>query len=174
MCGNTRSWCTSARPAIPLAPSFGRNGENLFALCDQYRFVIASDECYSEIYFRDEAPLGGLEAAVKLGRNNFRNLLMFSIEDSCCIGTRGEIVEDVIMEENSVISMGVYTGQSTKIYDRETGEVSYGRIPPGSVVVSGNLPSKDGSHSLYCAVIVKKVDAQTRSKTSINDLLRGD
>ena len=96
------------------------------------------------------------------------------IEDNCFIGARSEVVEGVIVGEGSVISMGVYIGQSTKIYDRETGEVSYGRIPPGSVVVSGNLPSKDGSHSHYCAVIVKKVDAQTRSKTSINDLLRGD
>ncbi|MDF0604378.1 2,3,4,5-tetrahydropyridine-2,6-dicarboxylate N-succinyltransferase [Neisseriaceae bacterium TC5R-5] len=95
------------------------------------------------------------------------------IEDNCFIGARSEIVEGVIVGEGSVISMGVYIGQSTKIYDRETGEISYGRVPPGSVVVSGNLPSKDGSYSLYCAVIVKKVDAQTRSKTSINDLLRG-
>ena len=94
------------------------------------------------------------------------------IEDNCFIGARSEIVEGVIVEENSVISMGVYIGQSTKIYDRATGEVSYGRIPAGSVVVSGNLPSADGTHSLYCAVIVKRVDAQTRAKTSINDLLR--
>ncbi|MCC3308092.1 2,3,4,5-tetrahydropyridine-2,6-dicarboxylate N-succinyltransferase [Psychrobacter sanguinis] len=94
------------------------------------------------------------------------------IEDNCFIGARSEIVEGVIVEEGSVISMGVYIGQSTKIYDRETGEIHYGRVPAGSVVVSGNLPSKDGSHSLYCAVIVKKVDAQTRSKTSINELLR--
>lgn len=96
------------------------------------------------------------------------------IEDNCFIGARSEIVEGVIVEEGSVISMGVYIGQSTKILDRETGEISYGRIPAGSVVVSGSLPSKDGSHSLYCAVIVKKVDAQTRAKTSINDLLRAD
>ncbi|WP_296202608.1 2,3,4,5-tetrahydropyridine-2,6-dicarboxylate N-succinyltransferase [Psychrobacter sp. UBA3962] len=94
------------------------------------------------------------------------------IEDNCFIGARSEIVEGVIVEEGSVISMGVYIGQSTKIYDRETGEVYYGRVPAGSVVVSGSLPSKDGSHSLYCAVIVKKVDAKTRSKTSINELLR--
>jgi len=94
------------------------------------------------------------------------------IEDNCFIGARSEIVEGVIVEENSVISMGVYIGQSTKIYDRATGEVSYGRVPAGSVVVSGNLPSTDGTHSLYCAVIVKKVDAQTRAKTSLNDLLR--
>ena len=95
------------------------------------------------------------------------------IEDNCFIGARSEIVEGVIVEENSVISMGVYIGQSTKIYDRATGVVSYGRIPAGSVVVSGNLPSDDGKYSLYCAVIVKRVDAKTRSKTSINELLRG-
>lgn len=95
------------------------------------------------------------------------------IGDNCFIGARSEVVEGVIVEDNSVISMGVYIGQSTKILDRETGEITYGRIPAGSVVVSGNLPSKDGSYSLYCAVIVKKVDAQTRSKTSINELLRG-
>ncbi len=94
------------------------------------------------------------------------------IEDNCFIGARSEIVEGVIVEEGSVISMGVYIGQSTKILDRETGEISYGRIPAGSVVVSGSLPSADGSHSLYCAVIVKKVDAKTRAKTSINELLR--
>ena len=94
------------------------------------------------------------------------------IEDNCFVGARSEVVEGVIVEENSVISMGVYIGQSTKIYDRATGTVSYGRIPAGSVVVSGNLPSADGSYSLYCAVIVKKVDAQTRAKTSINELLR--
>ena len=94
------------------------------------------------------------------------------IEDNCFIGARSEVVEGVVVEENSVISMGVYIGQSTKIYDRATGEVSYGRIPAGSVVVSGNLPSADGLYSLYCAVIVKRVDAQTRSKTSINELLR--
>ena len=94
------------------------------------------------------------------------------IEDNCFIGARSEVVEGVVVEENSVISMGVYIGQSTKIYDRATGETSYGRIPAGSVVVSGNLPSADGKYSLYCAVIVKRVDAQTRAKTSINDLLR--
>ena len=94
------------------------------------------------------------------------------IEDNCFIGARSEVVEGVIVEEGSVISMGVYIGQSTKIYNRETGEVSYGRIPAGSVVVSGNLPSKDGKYSLYCAVIVKQVDAKTRGKVGINELLR--
>ena len=94
------------------------------------------------------------------------------IEDNCFIGARSEIVEGVIVKKNSVISMGVYIGQSTKIYDRETGQVTYGLIPEGSVVVSGNLPSKDGKYSLYCAVIVKKVDEKTRSKVGINELLR--
>ena len=94
------------------------------------------------------------------------------IEDNCFIGARSEVVEGVIVEENSVISMGVYIGQSTKIYDRASGSVTYGRIPAGSVVVSGNLPSADGRYSLYCAVIVKQVDANTRAKTSINELLR--
>ncbi|HEX4856892.1 MAG TPA: 2,3,4,5-tetrahydropyridine-2,6-dicarboxylate N-succinyltransferase [Limnobacter sp.] len=95
------------------------------------------------------------------------------IEDNCFIGARSEVVEGVIVEENSVISMGVYIGQSTKIYNRETGEVTYGRIPAGSVVVSGSLPSACGKYSLYCAVIVKRVDAKTRAKTGINELLRG-
>ena len=94
------------------------------------------------------------------------------IEDNCFIGARSEVVEGVIVEENSVISMGVYLGQSTPIYDRETGQTSYGRIPAGSVVISGSLPRDGGKYNLYCAVIVKKVDAGTRAKTSINDLLR--
>ena len=94
------------------------------------------------------------------------------IEDDCFIGARSEIVEGVVVEAGSVISMGVFIGQSTRIYDRTTGQVLQGRVPAGSVVVSGSLPSKDGSHSLYAAVIVKKVDAQTRAKTSINELLR--
>jgi len=95
------------------------------------------------------------------------------IGDNCFIGARSEVVEGVVVEDHCVISMGVYIGQSTKIYDRETGTVTYGRIPSGSVVVSGNLPSKDGSYSLYCAVIVKKVDEKTLGKVGINELLRG-
>ncbi|HZY18493.1 MAG TPA: 2,3,4,5-tetrahydropyridine-2,6-dicarboxylate N-succinyltransferase [Ramlibacter sp.] len=94
------------------------------------------------------------------------------IEDNCFIGARSEIVEGVIVEENSVISMGVYIGQSTPIYDRATGETSYGRVPAGSVVISGSLPKDGGRYSLYAAIIVKRVDAQTRAKTSLNDLLR--
>ncbi len=94
------------------------------------------------------------------------------IEDNCFIGARSEVVEGVVIEENSVISMGVFIGQSTKIYDRETGQIHYGRVPAGSVVVPGSLPSADGKYSLYAAIIVKKVDAQTRAKTAINELLR--
>ena len=94
------------------------------------------------------------------------------IEDDCFIGARSEVVEGVVVERGSVLGMGVYIGQSTRIYDRETGEIHYGRVPAGSVVVAGNLPSKDGKYSLYCAVIVKKVDEKTRSKTSLNELLR--
>ncbi len=94
------------------------------------------------------------------------------IGDNCFIGARSEIVEGVIVEDGCVISMGVYIGQSTKIYNRQTHEISYGRIPAGSVVVSGNLPSADGKYSLYCAVIIKQVDEKTRSKTGINELLR--
>jgi 2,3,4,5-tetrahydropyridine-2-carboxylate N-succinyltransferase len=96
------------------------------------------------------------------------------IEDNCFIGARSEVVEGVVVEEGSVISMGVFIGQSTRIYDRTTGQVIQGRVPAGSVVVSGSMPSADGRYSLYCAVIVKRVDAQTRSKTSINELLRAD
>ena len=95
------------------------------------------------------------------------------IEDHCFVGARSEVVEGVVVGHHSVIGMGVFLGQSTRIYNRATREVSYGYVPPGSVVVSGSLPAEDGSHSLYCAVIVKQVDEKTRSKTSINDLLRG-
>ena len=94
------------------------------------------------------------------------------IEDNCFIGARSEIVEGVIVEKNSVISMGVFIGQSTKIYNRETKEISFGRVPAGSVVVPGSLPAKDGSHSLYAAIIIKQVDEKTRSKVSLNELLR--
>jgi 2,3,4,5-tetrahydropyridine-2-carboxylate N-succinyltransferase len=94
------------------------------------------------------------------------------IEDNCFIGARSEVVEGVIVEENAVLGMGVFIGQSTKIYDRARGTIAYGRVPAGAVVVAGSLPAADGSHSLYCAVIVKQVDAKTRAKTSINELLR--
>ncbi len=94
------------------------------------------------------------------------------IEDNCFIGARSEVVEGVIIEQDAVLSMGVFIGASTRIYDRENGKILYGRVPRGAVVVPGSLPAKDGSHSLYCAVIVKRVDAQTRAKTAINELLR--
>jgi 2,3,4,5-tetrahydropyridine-2-carboxylate N-succinyltransferase len=94
------------------------------------------------------------------------------IEDDCFIGARSEVVEGVVVERGSVLGMGVYIGQSTRVYDRATGEIHYGRVPAGSVVVAGNLPAKDGTHSLYCAVIVKRVDEKTRAKTSLNELLR--
>jgi 2,3,4,5-tetrahydropyridine-2-carboxylate N-succinyltransferase len=96
------------------------------------------------------------------------------VEDNCFIGARSEVVEGVVVEENSVLSMGVFIGASTRIYDRATGQTLYGRVPAGSVVVPGTLPAGDGRYGLYCAVIVKQVDAKTRAKTSINDLLRGD
>jgi 2,3,4,5-tetrahydropyridine-2-carboxylate N-succinyltransferase len=96
------------------------------------------------------------------------------IEDDCFIGARSEIVEGVVVERGSVVAMGVYIGASTRIYDRESGEILYGRVPAGSVVVSGSLPAKDGAYSLYCAVIVKTVDEKTRAKTSLNELLRPD
>jgi len=96
------------------------------------------------------------------------------IGDNCFIGARSEVVEGVIVEDNAVLSMGVFIGQSTKIFDRETGQISYGRVPSGAVVVPGSLPSADGRYALACAVIVKRVDAQTRAKTGINELLRGD
>src|SRR5690606_41737594 len=95
------------------------------------------------------------------------------IEDHCFSGARSEVVEGVVVGHHSVIAMGVFLGQSTRIYNRMTGEVSYGYVPPGSVVVAGSLPADDGSHSLYCAVIVKQVDERTRAKTSVNELLRG-
>ncbi len=94
------------------------------------------------------------------------------IEDDCFVGARSEVVEGVVVERGAVISMGVYIGQSTKIYDRETGEIHQGRVPAGAVVVPGNLPAKDGTHSLYCAVIIKRVDEKTRAKVGINELLR--
>jgi len=94
------------------------------------------------------------------------------IEDECFIGARSEVVEGVIIGKGSVLSMGVYIGKSTRIYDRESGKIMYGRVPPGSVVVPGSLPARDGSYSLYAAIIVKRVDEKTRSKTSVNELLR--
>ena len=133
-------------------------------MIDTWATVASCAQVGKNVHLSGGAALGGVLEPLQAGPT--------IIEDNCFIGARSEIVEGVIVEENSVISMGVFIGQSTKIFDRETGKITYGRVPAGSVVVSGSLPSKDGSHSLYCAVIVKKVDAQTRSKVSVNELLR--
>jgi len=153
-------------PGVVLMPSYVNIGANIGSgtLVDTWATVGSCAQVGSNVHLSGGVGIGGVLEPVQASPT--------IIEDDCFIGARSEIVEGVVVEEGSVISMGVFIGQSTKIYDRETGEISYGRIPAGSVVVAGNLPSADGSHSLYCAVIVKQVDAKTRSKTSLNDLLR--
>ena len=155
-------------PGVVLMPSFINLGAHVDSgtMVDTWATVGSCAQIGRNVHLSGGVGIGGVLEPLQANPT--------IIEDNCFIGARSEVVEGVIVEENSVISMGVYIGQSTRIFDRETGEVSYGRVPAGSVVVSGNLPSKDGSYSLYCAVIVKKVDARTRAKTSINDLLRGD
>jgi 2,3,4,5-tetrahydropyridine-2,6-dicarboxylate N-succinyltransferase len=151
---------------VVLMPSFVNIGAHVGAgsMVDSWATVGSCAQIGARVHLSGGVGIGGvlepLQAAPTI------------IEDDCFIGARSEVVEGVIVEQGSVIGMGVYLGQSTKIYDRATGQISYGRIPAGSVVVAGALPSADGSHSLYCAVIVKQVDAKTRSKTSINELLR--
>jgi 2,3,4,5-tetrahydropyridine-2-carboxylate N-succinyltransferase len=135
------------------------------AMVDTWATVGSCAQIGKNVHLSGGVGIGGVLEPVQAGPT--------IIGDNCFIGARSEVVEGVIVEDNCVISMGVYIGQSTKIYDRETGEVFYGRVPAGSVVVAGNLPSKDGSYSLYCAVIVKKVDAKTLGKVGINELLRG-
>ena len=153
-------------PGVILMPSFVNLGAYVGSgtMVDTWATVGSCAQIGKNVHLSGGVGIGGVLEPVQANPT--------IIEDNCFIGARSEIVEGVIVEENSVVSMGVFIGQSTKIYDRATGQVSYGRIPAGSVVVSGSLPSTDGSHSLYCAVIVKRVDAQTRAKTSINDLLR--
>lgn len=153
-------------PSAVLMPSFVNIGGyvDTGTMVDTWVTVGSCAQIGKNVHLSGGVGIGGVLEPVQAGPT--------IIEDNCFIGARSEIVEGVIIEENSVISMGVYIGQSTKIYDRTTGQVSYGRVPAGSVVVSGNLPSADGKYSLYCAVIVKRVDAQTRAKTSLNDLLR--
>lgn len=155
-------------PSVVLMPSYVNIGAYVDSgsMVDTWATVGSCAQIGKNVHLSGGVGIGGVLEPIQAGP--------VIIEDDCFIGARSEVVEGVIVEEGSVISMGVYLGQSTKILDRETGEISYGRIPAGSVVVSGSLPSKDGSHSLYCAVIVKKVDAQTRSKTALNDLLRVD
>jgi 2,3,4,5-tetrahydropyridine-2-carboxylate N-succinyltransferase len=151
---------------VVLMPSFVNIGANVDegTMVDAWATVGSCAQIGKNVHLSGGVGIGGVLEPMQANPT--------IIEDNCFIGARSEIVEGVIVEENSVISMGVYIGQSTKIYDRATGEVSYGRIPAGSVVVSGNLPSADGKYSLYCAVIVKRVDAKTRAKTGINELLR--
>ena len=155
-------------PSVILMPSYVNIGAYVDSgsMVDTWATVGSCAQIGKNVHLSGGVGIGGVLEPIQAGP--------VIIEDNCFIGARSEIVEGVVVEQGSVISMGVYLGQSTKILDRETGEVSYGRIPAGSVVVSGSMPSKDGTHSLYCAVIVKKVDEQTRSKTALNDLLRVD
>jgi 2,3,4,5-tetrahydropyridine-2-carboxylate N-succinyltransferase len=153
-------------PNVVLMPSYVNIGAYIGAgtMVDTWATVGSCAQIGSNVHLSGGVGIGGvlepLQAAPTI------------IEDDCFIGARSEIVEGVIVEAGSVISMGVFIGQSTRIYERSTGQILRGRVPAGSVVVSGTLPAADGSHSLYCAVIVKRVDAQTRAKTSINELLR--
>jgi 2,3,4,5-tetrahydropyridine-2-carboxylate N-succinyltransferase len=153
-------------PGVVLMPSYVNIGANIDSgtLVDTWVTVGSCAQIGKNVHLSGGVGIGGVLEPVQAGPT--------IIEDHCFIGARSEIVEGVVVEEGSVISMGVFIGQSTRIYDRETGEISYGRVPAGSVVVAGNLPSEDGAYSLYCAVIVKQVDAKTRAKTSLNDLLR--
>ena len=153
-------------PDVVLMPSYVNIGAYLDSgtLIDTWATVGSCAQIGRNVHIAGGVGIGGVLEPIQDGPT--------IIEDDCFIGARSEIVEGVVVERGSVISMGVYIGQSTRIYDRATGEISYGRIPAGSVVVSGSLPAPDGSHSLNCAVIVKQVDAQTRQKTGINELLR--
>jgi 2,3,4,5-tetrahydropyridine-2-carboxylate N-succinyltransferase len=153
-------------PNVVLMPSYVNIGAYVDSgtMVDTWATVGSCAQIGKNVHLSGGVGIGGVLEPLQAGPT--------IIEDDCFIGARSEVVEGVIVEEGSVISMGVYIGQSTRIYNRETGEISYGRIPAGSVVVSGNLPSKDGKYSLYCAVIVKQVDAKTRSKVGINELLR--
>ena len=150
-----------------LMPSYVNIGAHVGegSMVDTWATVGSCAQIGKNVHLSGGVGIGGVLEPVQAGPT--------IIGDNCFIGARSEVVEGVVVEDNCVISMGVYIGQSTKIYDRETSEVFYGRVPAGSVVVAGNLPSKDGSYSLYCAVIVKKVDAKTLGKVGINELLRG-
>ena len=153
-------------PGVVLMPSYVNIGAYVDSgtMVDTWATVGSCAQIGKNVHLSGGVGIGGVLEPIQAGPT--------IIEDNCFIGARSEIVEGVIVGCGSVISMGVYIGQSTKIYNRNTGEVSYGYIPPGSVVVSGNLPSKDGKYSLYCAVIVKQVDEKTRGKVGLNELLR--
>ncbi len=153
-------------PDVVLMPSYVNIGAFVDSgtMVDTWATVGSCAQIGKNVHLSGGVGIGGVLEPVQAGPT--------IIEDNCFIGARSEVVEGVIIEHGSVLSMGVYIGQSTRIYDRETGEISYGRVPAGSVVVPGSLPSKDGAYSLYCAVIVKHVDEKTRAKTSLNELLR--
>ncbi len=153
-------------PDVVLMPSYVNIGAWIGSgsMIDTWATVGSCAQIGRNVHLSGGVGIGGVLEPVQAGPT--------IIEDGCFIGARSEVVEGVVIGKGSVISMGVYIGQSTRIYDRQTGEISYGRVPPGSVVVSGSLPAADGSHSLYCAVIVKTVDEKTRAKTGLNDLLR--
>ncbi len=153
-------------PDVVLMPSYVNIGAFVDSgtMVDTWATVGSCAQIGKNVHLSGGVGIGGVLEPVQAGPT--------IIEDDCFIGARSEVVEGVIVERGSVLSMGVYIGQSTRIYDRDTGEISYGRVPAGSVVVPGSLPSKDGSYSLYCAVIVKHVDEKTRAKTSLNELLR--
>nr|WP_246189433.1 2,3,4,5-tetrahydropyridine-2,6-dicarboxylate N-succinyltransferase [Pseudoxanthomonas kalamensis] len=152
---------------VVLMPSFVNIGAYVGegTMVDTWATVGSCAQIGKHVHLSGGAGIGGVLEPLQAGPT--------IIEDHCFIGARSEVVEGVVVGHHSVIGMGVFLGQSTRIYNRATGEISYGYVPPGSVVVSGQLPASDGSHSLYCAVIVKQVDEKTRSKTSVNDLLRG-
>jgi len=153
-------------PNVVLMPSYVNVGAYVDSgtLVDTWATVGTCAQIGENVHLSGGAGIGGVLEPIQAGPT--------IIEDNCFIGARSEIVEGVIVEKGSVISMGVFIGQSTRIYDRESGEITYGRVPAGSVVVSGSLPAADGSHSLYCAVIVKQVDEKTRAKTGLNELIR--
>ncbi|MGE3104566.1 MAG: 2,3,4,5-tetrahydropyridine-2,6-dicarboxylate N-succinyltransferase [Lysobacterales bacterium] len=153
-------------PDVVLMPSFVNIGAHVGAgsMVDTWATVGSCAQIGARVHLSGGVGIGGVLEPLQANPT--------IIEDDCFIGARSEVVEGVIVERGSVIGMGVFLGQSTRIYDRASGRVSYGRVPAGSVVVAGSLPASDGSHSLYCAVIVKRVDEQTRSKTGINELLR--
>ena len=152
---------------VVLMPSFVNIGANVGAgsMVDTWATVGSCAQIGKNVHLSGGAGIGGVLEPLQAGPT--------VIEDDCFVGARSEVVEGVVVERGSVIGMGVFIGQSTRIYDRATGQIHQGRVPAGSVVVSGSLPAKDGSHSLYAAVIVKRVDEKTRSKTSVNELLRG-
>jgi len=153
-------------PDVVLMPSYTNIGAYVDSgtMVDTWATVGSCAQIGKNVHLSGGVGIGGVLEPIQAGPT--------IIEDDCFIGARSEVVEGVIVEQGSVISMGVYLGQSTRIYNRATEEISYGRIPAGSVVVAGNLPSGDGKYSLYCAVIVKQVDAKTRAKTGLNELLR--